>query len=86
MALQRNDAYGNPGDESTSMTYNSPMYTFIELPMFSRFAADCLEDDELAELQRHLTSNPEAGAVVPGSGGVRKLRGRRAREWASGAV
>jgi len=33
-----------------------------------------LDDDEYAELQAHLNNNPEAGVVVPGSGGVCKLR------------
>ena len=32
------------------------------------------DDDEYAELQAQLNKNPEAGVVVPGSGGVRKLR------------
>jgi hypothetical protein len=53
------------------------MYTFIELAVFSRFAADCLDDDELADMQRSLADNPNAGAVVPGTGGVRKLRWSR---------
>ena len=33
-----------------------------------------LDDDEYAELQQYLIQNPEAGEVVPGSGGVRKVR------------
>jgi hypothetical protein len=33
-----------------------------------------LSDDEYSELQQALIANPEAGAVVPGSGGIRKLR------------
>jgi mRNA-degrading endonuclease RelE of RelBE toxin-antitoxin system len=36
-----------------------------------------LTDEEYRKLQRELILNPEAGAVVSGSGGVRKLR------WAS---
>ena len=35
---------------------------------------DYLTDDEYAELQTALADAPERGAVVPGSGGVRKLR------------
>ncbi|WP_460027149.1 type II toxin-antitoxin system RelE/ParE family toxin [Methyloparacoccus murrellii] len=45
--------------------------------MFTRFAADCLDEDELMDLQRHLDANPHAGPVVPGTGGVRKLRWSR---------
>ena len=36
-----------------------------------------LDDDEYAELQQYLIKNPEAGEVVPGSGGVRKVRWTR---------
>jgi len=31
-------------------------------------------DDEYGTLQQSLIVNPEAGDVIPGSGGVRKLR------------
>ena len=33
-----------------------------------------LDDDAYAQLQAALNRNPESGVVVPGSGGVRKLR------------
>ena len=33
-----------------------------------------LSDDEYATLQQSLLANPQAGDVIPGSGGVRKLR------------
>lgn len=36
-----------------------------------------LEDEEYAELQQFLILHPEAGKVVRGVGGVRKLRWRR---------
>ena len=51
-------------------------YSFIETKLFTRLADDLLSDDELRELQSALIDNPEAGDVVPGSGGVRKLRWR----------
>lgn len=35
---------------------------------------DYLSDDEYAAMQQFLVVNPEAGDVIPGSGGVRKLR------------
>lgn len=35
---------------------------------------DYLSDDEYASLQRALIANPQAGALIPGSGGVRKIR------------
>jgi hypothetical protein len=50
------------------------MFEFIETPFFAKAVERYLDDDEYAELQTHLNKNPEAGVVVPGSGGVRKLR------------
>ena len=50
------------------------MYTFIETRLFSKLVQEYLDDGEYAALQRVLIENPEAGPVVPGSGGVRKLR------------
>jgi hypothetical protein len=50
------------------------MFEFIETPFFTRALEQYLDDDEYAELQRHLLEQPEAGVVVPGTGGVRKLR------------
>ena len=56
------------------------MLSFIETKLFSRLAQDLLPDDELAKLRSFLMDNPEAGDVVRGSGGVRKLRwGTRGR-------
>lgn len=53
------------------------MHTFIELPIFTRYAVDYFDDGELAELQKALAKNPESGVVVPGTHGVRKLRWSR---------
>jgi hypothetical protein len=53
------------------------VFTFIESPLFERFRALYLDDDEFAELQQFMLRNPEAGDVVRGSGCVRKLRWRR---------
>lgn len=53
------------------------MHTFVELPLFSRSAADYFDDAELAQLQTYLAANPSAGDVVPATGGVRKLRWSR---------
>ncbi|MDP3438124.1 MAG: type II toxin-antitoxin system RelE/ParE family toxin [Azonexus sp.] len=62
------------------------MHTFIELPSFTRHAEDYFSDGELAELQIHLSKNAKAGDVVPGSGGVRKLRWARAGMGKRGGV
>ena len=47
---------------------------FVELPAFERHRADCLDDAAFAELQRVLLQDPEAGEVVQGTGGLRKMR------------
>jgi hypothetical protein len=54
------------------------MYSFIETRLFTRLVDDYLSDEEYRQLQAALIGNPHAGDVVPGSGGVRKLRWRAA--------
>jgi hypothetical protein len=50
------------------------MHTFIELHPFATVRDKYLDDDEFAAFQLYLTDNPEAGDVIPHSGGCRKLR------------
>ena len=50
------------------------LFQFVEAPAFMRFREEYLDDDGFAELQRYLANNPEAGDMVPGAGGIRKLR------------
>lgn len=47
---------------------------FIEATAFTKHVYEYLSDDEYAGLQSFLLQYPEAGKVVPGSGGVRKVR------------
>lgn len=47
---------------------------FIETTIFTKYVYEYLSDDEYAGLQSFLLQYPEAGKVVPGSGGVRKVR------------
>lgn len=49
---------------------------FVESASFSRRAARHLSEGERLRLQLRLLENPRAGSVIPGSGGVRKLRWR----------
>lgn len=53
------------------------MFTFIESSIFERICPVYLDDDEYAELQQFMMRKPEAGQVIPRSGGVRKLRWSR---------
>lgn len=52
---------------------------FIEAPPFTHVLASFLTDDDYRELQQHLGRDPEAGDVMPGTGGFRKLRWADAR-------
>jgi len=52
---------------------------FIELPLFERHRAAYLDDDAFRGLQNLLMKDPEAGDLMPGTGGLRKLRFADAR-------
>lgn len=47
---------------------------FIEAPFFTQLLAEYLGDEEYRELQLHLARAPEAGDVIQGTGGFRKVR------------
>ena len=47
---------------------------FIETPIFTADVRALLGDDEYAALQQHLVVQPNAGAVIAGTGGLRKIR------------
>jgi len=47
---------------------------FIETSQFSRLREKYLDDARFNLLQLYLMESPDAGDVIPGSGGVRKLR------------
>ena len=55
------------------MPYNYFM-EFIETSLFTKLVYTYLTDDEYLGLQSYLLQFPESGKVVPGSGGVRKIR------------
>lgn len=47
---------------------------FVETRVFSRVVADLITDDEYRALQTALITRPQLGAVIPGGGGIRKVR------------
>jgi hypothetical protein len=49
---------------------------FIETPIFTRRIQEILSDDEYPLLQQALSASPDAGKIIPGSGGLRKIRWR----------
>jgi mRNA-degrading endonuclease RelE of RelBE toxin-antitoxin system len=50
------------------------MFSFIETRLFSKLVLEYLSDEEYGSVQQALIKDPDAGPVIPGSGGVRKLR------------
>lgn len=60
-----------------ALTQNSPLFTVIETPTFSRLWPDYWEEDERGEFVSWLANNPQAGDVIRGSGGCRKVRWAR---------
>jgi mRNA-degrading endonuclease RelE of RelBE toxin-antitoxin system len=46
----------------------------VESSIFTRQVQKLLSDDEYRELQTALVHRPDAGSVIVGSGGLRKLR------------
>jgi hypothetical protein len=52
---------------------------FIEAPLFTKLLPGYLSDEEYRGLQLHLAGDPEAGDVIQGTGGFRKMRWADAR-------
>lgn len=50
------------------------MITFIEHPIFTHRITNLLTDDQHRDFQKALAADPEAGDVIPGLGGLRKIR------------
>lgn len=49
-----------------------------ELPSFTKKAGKIFNADELNQLRDFLKNNPDKGDIIPGAGGLRKMR------WSSG--
>jgi mRNA-degrading endonuclease RelE of RelBE toxin-antitoxin system len=47
---------------------------FVETPIFTKRIQRYMDDGEYMELQKHLAANPDAGDIIKGSGGIRKIR------------
>jgi hypothetical protein len=62
------------------------MNTVVELPEFIRHATKLLSNAEKEELIWHLATNPKAGVLLQGTGGIRKLRWKREGTGKSGGV
>lgn len=47
---------------------------FLETPVFTRQIKELVDDEEYRLLQARLIANPDAGDLIPRSGGLRKIR------------
>jgi len=59
---------------------------FIETSLFTKLLASYLSDDDYRGLQSYLLQKPDAGDIVRGSGGVRKIRWASQGKGKSGGV
>lgn len=54
------------------------MHTVAETDVFKRYAASIWSETERIEFISWIAANPQAGDVIPGAGGCRKVRWSRA--------
>ncbi|MBI4390009.1 MAG: type II toxin-antitoxin system RelE/ParE family toxin [Nitrospinae bacterium] len=59
---------------------------FIESRLFTKYLPEYLTDDEYRELQICLADRPDAGSLIQGTGGLRKLRWKNKGKGKSGGV
>lgn len=74
-----------PLAKHTSLTYALGMI-FVETPVFTEDVIEILSDDEYRELQDAMAENPDLGDIIPGGGGIRKLRWSRPGSGKRGGV
>ena len=58
----------------------------IETSIFSRLIQDMMSDDDYRLLQETLITRPDAGAIIKGSGGLRKVRWKLEGKGKSGGI
>ena len=54
--------------------YDASEITVLQLPKFKAEAGDLFGSAEIEAVAVYLSDHPDAGDVIPGAGGVRKLR------------
>ena len=59
---------------------------FIETTVFTKQIKSLLGDSDYRQLQNELLVNPRAGDIIPGSGGIQKLRWRTTHGGKRGGV
>ena len=59
---------------------------FIETLLFTKQVMDSIDDDNYGEFQRYLSMYPNAGRVIRGSHGIRKVRWALPGKGKSGGI
>jgi len=59
---------------------------FVETSIFTRQVTSLLTDEEYSQLQLALLAHPDMGAIIPRSGGLRKVRWSMSRRGKRGGV
>ena len=72
--------------QNTALPYSMAYMIFIETRLFTKLLSDYLSDDDYRGLQSYLLQKPDAGNIVKGSGGVRKVRWAKSGQGKSGGV
>lgn len=62
------------------------MFTVVETPLFEKQWPLYWSEEDRGEFAAYIAASPNAGDVVPQSGGIRKVRWRRAGTGKSGGV
>lgn len=62
------------------------MQTIVELPEFLRKSQDLLTNEEKLSIINYLAAHPQAGDLMQGTGGIRKLRWAAQGRGKSGGV
>lgn len=62
------------------------MYTIIESPLFSKLWPDYWTEDQRGEFAAWIAEHPNAGDVIPGAGGCRKIRWSREGQGKQGGT
>lgn len=62
------------------------MQTIVELSEYLKSAEKLLPENERNNIVTYLAFNPKAGAIIKGTGGIRKLRWKRGGRGKSGGV
>lgn len=69
------------------MAYNiEKTLVFVETKLFTQLVKEYLSDDEYSDLQTHMMKHPEAGKIISGTGGIRKIRWAREGMGKSGGI